>query len=98
MKSGLDRDRIADQEQLVAFEMEGFGVLNSFPTIVVKSACDYADSHKSKEWQLYAAATAAAGLKAILGKWEVIDNPSGQGEFRLLPQCLPRESSTKRYH
>ena len=81
MKSGLDRDRIAEEEQLIAFEMEGSGVLNSFPTIVVKSACDYADSHKSKEWQPYAAATAAAGLKAILERWEVIDSPSKQGKF-----------------
>lgn len=73
MKSGLDRDRIAREDEVIAFEMEGSGVWDTFPTVVIKSACDYADSHKSKEWQSYAAATAAAGMKAVLEKWEVSD-------------------------
>ncbi|RKK65832.1 hypothetical protein BFJ71_g17938, partial [Fusarium oxysporum] len=60
MKSGEDRDRIAAQEGVIGFEMEGAGVWDSFPCIVIKGACDYADSHKNKDWQRYAAATAAA--------------------------------------
>ncbi|KAF4338143.1 ankyrin 3 [Fusarium beomiforme] len=69
MKSGEDRDRIAAAEGVVAFEMEGAGVWDSFPCIIIKGACDYADSHKSKIWQRYAAATAAACAKAFLGFW-----------------------------
>ncbi|KAM0294558.1 hypothetical protein ACHAO9_000991 [Fusarium lateritium] len=69
MKSGEDRDRIAAAEGVIAFEMEGAGVWDSFPCIVIKGACDYADSHKSKVWQRYAAATAAAYAKAFLGFW-----------------------------
>ncbi|KAH7489289.1 hypothetical protein FOMA001_g2301 [Fusarium oxysporum f. sp. matthiolae] len=69
MKSGEDRDRIAAQEGVIAFEMEGAGVWDSFPCIVIKGACDYADSHKSKDWQRYAAATAAACAKALLDFW-----------------------------
>ncbi|EXL39052.1 hypothetical protein FOCG_18327 [Fusarium oxysporum f. sp. radicis-lycopersici 26381] len=69
MKSGEDRDRIAAAEGVVAFEMEGAGVWDSFPCIIIKGACDYADSHKSKVWQRYAAATAAACAKAFLGFW-----------------------------
>ena len=72
MKSGQHRDEIAGNE-LLAFEMEGVGVWEAFPTIVIKSACDYADSHKSKEWQVYAAGSAAAGLKAVLEKLELPD-------------------------
>ena len=72
MKSGLHRDNIA-RKRLLAFEMEGSGVWDIFQTIVIKSGCDYADSHKSKEWQPYAAATAAAGLKALLEEWVVVD-------------------------
>jgi nucleoside phosphorylase len=69
MKSGEDRDRIAAQEGVIAFEMEGAGVWDSFPCIVIKGACDYADSHKSKDWQRYAAAMAAACAKAFLSFW-----------------------------
>ncbi|PCD44537.1 hypothetical protein AU210_003613 [Fusarium oxysporum f. sp. radicis-cucumerinum] len=69
MKSGEDRDRIAAAEDIIAFEMEGAGVWDSFPCIIIKGACDYADSHKSKVWQRYAAATAAACAKAFLSFW-----------------------------
>ncbi|KAF4446309.1 hypothetical protein F53441_10030 [Fusarium austroafricanum] len=69
MKSGKDRDRIAAAEGVIAFEMEGAGVWDSFPCIIIKGACDYADSHKSKLWQRYAAATAAACAKAFLSFW-----------------------------
>ncbi|KAF4458823.1 Nephrocystin-3 [Fusarium albosuccineum] len=69
MKSGEDRDRIATEDGIIAFEMEGAGVWDSFPCLVIKGACDYADSHKSKVWQRYAAATAAACMKAFLSHW-----------------------------
>lgn len=69
MKSGQHRDEIASREKAIAFEMEGAGVWESFPTVVIKSVCDYADSHKNKRWQKYAAATAAACMKAFLGEW-----------------------------
>ncbi|KAL6871672.1 purine and uridine phosphorylase [Trichoderma longibrachiatum] len=69
MKSGEDRDRIAGQEGVIAFEMEGAGVWEEIPCIVVKGVCDYADCHKNKKWQNYAAATAAAASKAILERY-----------------------------
>ncbi|KAL6898350.1 hypothetical protein GGI43DRAFT_408965 [Trichoderma evansii] len=69
MKSGLRRDIIASQENAIAFEMEGAGVWDNFPTVVIKGVCDYADSHKNKMWQRYAAATAGACMKAFLGEW-----------------------------
>lgn len=39
------------------------------PCIVVKGMCDYADSHKHKGWQYFAAATAASASKAILERY-----------------------------
>lgn len=69
IKSGRHRDKIAVREKVIAFEMEGAGVWDSFPTVVIKSVCDYADSHKNKIWQRYAAATAAACSKAFLEEW-----------------------------
>lgn len=66
MKSGLHRDKTATQHGLIAFEMEASGILDNLPCLVVKGVCDYADSHKNKDWQYYAAATAAACMKAVL--------------------------------
>ncbi|KAL7942766.1 hypothetical protein V8C42DRAFT_139381 [Trichoderma barbatum] len=72
MRSGKDRDRIAAQDKVIAFEMEGAGVWETFPScLVIKGICDYADSHKNKTWQIYAAATAAAAAKAFLGYWDI---------------------------
>jgi nucleoside phosphorylase len=73
MKSGLHRDQIASCENVIAFEMEGAGVWDNFPTVVIKSVCDYADSHKNKKWQRYAAATSAACMKAFLEEWRTAD-------------------------
>lgn len=70
MKSGTDRDRIAARDKVIAFEMEGAGVWEMLPAaLVIKGVCDYADSHKNKTWQDYAAATAAAAAKAFLEYW-----------------------------
>lgn len=69
MKSGDERDQIAAKENVIAFEMEGAGIWDNFPCLIIKGVCDYADSHKSKEWQSYAAATAAACAKAFLENW-----------------------------
>ena len=71
MKSGSHRDEVASREEIIAFEMEGAGVWDNFPTIVIKAVCDYADSHKNKRWQGYAAAAAAACTKALLKEWHL---------------------------
>jgi nucleoside phosphorylase len=76
MKSGEDRDRIAAEEKVIAFEMEGAGVWDAFPCVVIKGVCDYADSHKNKKWQGYAASIAAACMKAFLKEWVSSDKPS----------------------
>ncbi|KAH8703639.1 hypothetical protein BGW36DRAFT_89419 [Talaromyces proteolyticus] len=72
MKSGEDRDRLAHDEGIIALEMEAAAVwdnLDGIPCLVVKGVSDYADSHKSKQWQNYAAATAASCAKALLESW-----------------------------
>ncbi|KAF0324981.1 hypothetical protein GQ607_007874 [Colletotrichum asianum] len=66
MKSGNHRDAIGHESGAIAFEMEGAGIWDSFSCLVIKGVCDYADSHKHKKWQSYAAATAAACAKAFL--------------------------------
>ncbi|KAL1852337.1 hypothetical protein Plec18170_006065 [Paecilomyces lecythidis] len=69
MKSGEHRNQVAQEEGIIAFEMEGAGVWDNLPCIIIKGVCDYADSSKNKMWQDYAAATAASGAKAFLEYW-----------------------------
>jgi nucleoside phosphorylase len=64
---------------VIAFEMESAGVWDQHPTMVIKAACDYADSHKNKDWQAYAAVTAAACLKAFVKEWTMPDEPADRG-------------------
>lgn len=70
IKSGKERDIIANQETVIAFDMAAAGALDFFPGVVIKGACDYADGHGSKMWQQYAAAVAAACLKGFLQMWK----------------------------
>ena len=92
MKSGEDRDDIAARDGVIAFEMEGAGVWENFPgSLVIKGVCDYADSHKNKRWQGYAAATAAAVTKGFLENW-------GTGmQFQSLTLIVHRGSELKIY-
>jgi nucleoside phosphorylase len=69
IKDGRVRDEIAEQYGVIGFEMESVGVWNAFPCILVMGSCDYADGHNPKTWLRYAAATAAAYVKAILESW-----------------------------
>jgi nucleoside phosphorylase len=71
MKSGEHRDQISRKEKVIGFEMEGAGVWDNIPCIIIKGVCDYADSHKNKKWQDYAAATAACGLKVFLEYYKI---------------------------
>ncbi|KAK8851806.1 purine and uridine phosphorylase [Apiospora arundinis] len=67
MKDGPTRDRYSRElGGVLCFEMEAAGLMNSFPCLVVRGICDYADAHKNKRWQPYAAATAAAYAKELL--------------------------------
>lgn len=86
MKSAYDRDKIADSLNVIAFEMEGAGVFQSLPCLIIKGVCDYADSHKNKKWQNYAAVIAACVMKALL-KWY----PSADRRPRQLPSEASQE-------
>jgi nucleoside phosphorylase len=67
MRNAAERDRVsAELGGVLCFEMEAAGLMNSFPCLVVRGVCDYADSHKNKRWQAYAAGTAAAYAKELL--------------------------------
>lgn len=75
--SAVERNRIQKEHEAICFEMEAAGVLEEYPCVVVRGICDYADSHKNKGWQNYAAATAAAYAKKLLSKIPTIETASG---------------------
>jgi nucleoside phosphorylase len=66
MKDALIRDRLAAEKNVLCFEMEAAGLMNTFPCLVIRGICDYSDSHKNKRWQGYAAMVAAAYTKDLL--------------------------------
>jgi nucleoside phosphorylase len=75
LRSAKERERLAKVYDLVAFEMEGAGAWDQVPSIVVKGVCDYADHFKNKEWQNFAAATAAAVSKALIELYPRAEKP-----------------------
>ncbi|KAK6360314.1 hypothetical protein TWF730_006461 [Orbilia blumenaviensis] len=66
VKDGETRDKISQSFKALCFEMEAAGLMDNFPTLVVRGICDYSDSHKNKRWQPYAALVAAAYTKELL--------------------------------
>ncbi|KAJ6133754.1 hypothetical protein N7523_000076 [Penicillium sp. IBT 18751x] len=78
MKDASIRDKLAAEKDVLCFEMEAAGLMNHFPCLVIRGICDYADSHKNKAWQGYAALVAAAYAKDLLR--------------RIAPQQVEREA------
>ncbi|KAK9251595.1 nucleoside phosphorylase domain-containing protein [Lipomyces tetrasporus] len=60
MRCTQTRDKLARQFQVIGFEMEAAGLMDTLPCLPIRDVCDYSDSHKNKEWQRYAAGTATA--------------------------------------
>ncbi|KAJ5650564.1 uncharacterized protein N7484_004287 [Penicillium longicatenatum] len=74
IKHGVMRDDIAGDlgGDILCFEMEAAGLMNDFKCLVIRGICDYADSHKNKIWQPYAAVAAAAYAKELLSVIPVV--------------------------
>jgi nucleoside phosphorylase len=68
IKDAIVRDNLNKDYSghLLCVEMEAAGLMNSFPCMVIRGICDYADSHKNDIWQEHAAAVAAAYAKELL--------------------------------
>jgi nucleoside phosphorylase len=66
IKDSETRDRLRRDLGILCVEMEAAGLMDEFSCLVIRGICDYADSHKNKKWQPYAAATAAAFAKELL--------------------------------
>lgn len=66
IKKATTRDLLAEREGVICFEMEAAGLMDHLPCLVIRGICDYANSHKNKKWQPYAAIAAAAYAKKLL--------------------------------
>ncbi|OGM46557.1 hypothetical protein ABOM_004619 [Aspergillus bombycis] len=95
MRDGRTRDKLRDEYDVLCFEMEAAGLMNTFPCAVVRGICDYADSHKNKRWQSYAAATAAVYARDLL---IILDSTASAKPRKRKPQQdeWNVDSSTKR--
>ena len=50
IKNGRIQDKLARECGILCFEMEAAGLMDSVPCLVIRAICDYADSHKNKQW------------------------------------------------
>ncbi|PLB44505.1 Pfs domain protein, partial [Aspergillus steynii IBT 23096] len=66
VKDSWLRDQLRQKFGALCVEMEAAGLMNNFPCMVIRGICDYADSHKNKDWQRFAAGVAAAYTKELL--------------------------------
>ncbi|KAI9708259.1 MAG: hypothetical protein M1820_004213 [Bogoriella megaspora] len=83
IKDGTERDRIQKElGDVLCFEMEAAGLMDTFPCLVIRGICDYCDSHKNKAWQPFAAAVAAAYAQELLAVLHPFDHEKRQAELR----------------
>ncbi|KAJ5833461.1 hypothetical protein N7474_001772 [Penicillium riverlandense] len=94
MKNGVIRDEVARQLNVICFEMEAAGLMDILPCLPIRGICDYADSHKSKEWQKYAAATAAAYARELLEELPVIEAYGKEADVLNPDHCPSQERAS----
>jgi nucleoside phosphorylase len=69
LNAGSKRNELRDKYGVIGLNMRAGGVLmRSIPVVIIRGVCGYGDEHKYPEWQLYAAAMAAAYAKAVLSE------------------------------
>ncbi|KAI2970177.1 hypothetical protein CBS147482_10909 [Aspergillus niger] len=104
MKDAKSRDSIAQDLDILCFEMEAAGLMDELPSLAIRGICDYCDSHKNKKWQGYAALAAASYAKALLSvvptyyrkKSREIEQSVWMIPFRRNPRFAGREDEITR--
>lgn len=109
VKDSSTRDSIIEglDEDCICFEMEAAGLMNSFPCLVIRGICDYADSHKNDRWQRCAAAAAAAYAREFLSVVPEVSAPSprrtnkrltDEAKQSLILKALKFDAMDERFH
>ncbi|PYI27611.1 purine and uridine phosphorylase [Aspergillus indologenus CBS 114.80] len=94
IKDASVRDKLAAEKDVLCFEMEAAGLMNYFPCLAIRGICDYSDTHTNKEWQGYAAMTAAAYARDLLDQI----SPSRVGAEKKISELLPMYSISAASH
>ncbi|KAL6906651.1 hypothetical protein GGI43DRAFT_431045 [Trichoderma evansii] len=74
--AGIDRDRIAQKHNIIAFETEGAGAWDELSCIIVKGVSTYGDGHRmgdAEAWENFAAATAACAARGLISRYPQTD-------------------------
>ncbi|UKZ79450.1 hypothetical protein TrVFT333_007205 [Trichoderma virens FT-333] len=97
IKSATYRDKLNKDlgGHLLCVEMEAAGLMNNFPCIIIRGICDYADSHKNKDWQEYAAAVASAFAKELLDYVQPSDVDGERTVKEILDDVITNVSATR---
>lgn len=66
IKDAMVRDQLGAELGVLCIEMEAAGLMDIFPSLVIRGISDYSDSHKNKDWQFYASVNAAAYAKELI--------------------------------
>ncbi|KAK6506872.1 hypothetical protein TWF481_005332 [Arthrobotrys musiformis] len=83
------KERLSQERDVLCFEMEAEGIVNTLPFLVVRGICDYSDSHKNKVWQPYAALAAAAFARALILNLPIREMGEGNEKASKMPISLP---------
>ncbi|KAM3548309.1 hypothetical protein MY1884_009233 [Beauveria asiatica] len=86
MKDSTVRNKIANEAGILCFDMESAGLMDQVPSLIIRGICDYADSHKNKTWQGYAAMTAAAYARRLLSSLPPITSEQGLASLNVSGQ------------
>ncbi|KAF4448754.1 hypothetical protein F53441_7882 [Fusarium austroafricanum] len=89
MKDAVTRDKLAQELDIICFEMEAAGLMDVLPCLPIRGICDYSDSHKAKDWQRYAAAVAATYAREFLEALPA----AGDASRELYPNARPLEQA-----
>ena len=83
MRYGITREKLRQERDIICFEMEAAGLMDNFPCLVTRGICDYSDTHKNKNWQPYAAATAAVYAKGVIPPIQVDKTPTAADAIKV---------------
>ncbi|KAJ5609477.1 hypothetical protein N7528_010044 [Penicillium herquei] len=66
MKNVYHRDQYAGWLDIICYEMEAIGVMETTSCLTIRGISDYSDGHKNDEWHSYASLSAAVCSKELL--------------------------------
>ncbi|PTB58116.1 hypothetical protein M431DRAFT_479635 [Trichoderma harzianum CBS 226.95] len=89
--SGIYRDQIARELDIIALETGSAGAWDELPCVIVKGVSGYGDGHKNNSWnnwQNFAAATAASTTRALIERYPSTDKTHIMRNRQVYDACL----------